>query len=224
MKVIIQKEVKDEYSPIIGVIYAENIDNSKEFEEIDNLFNEAFKQLKNIFSKYETLGQNPIISAWRKVYKEFGTDPKRYCSSIESLVRRVIKGEEIPKINTLVDLYNYIFIKYITPVGGEDIDKIEGNVYLALADGSEDFLMIGSNENDPPKPEEVIYKDNKGVICRRWNWREADRTKLTKETKNAVIVIDAVPPYEKELVEKATDELAKLIHNYCEGNIRTEIL
>ena len=223
MKVKIQEEIKSIYSPIIGVIYARDIDNSKEIKEIDNLFKKESEKLRNLFSQYEAVSQHPNIKAWREVYKKFGTDPKRYRCSIEALVRRVIKGDEIPRINTLVDLYNYISIRYVLPVGGEDIDKIEGDVELALSDGTEEFVMIGSSDNDPPKEGEVIYKDEKGVLCRRWNWREAGRTKLTKDTRNAIIVIDAVGPTTKEEVEKATNELADLIKKYCGGNIEIKI-
>ena len=51
---------------------------------------------------------------------------------------------------------------------------------------------MGGEENDPPKLGEVIYRDDLGVICRRWNWREGERTKITKDTKNAVVVIESI--------------------------------
>lgn len=71
---------------------------------------------------------------------------------------------------------------------------------------------------------EVVYKDNAGVACRKWNWREAERTKLTEETKNAIIVIEALSPANFETVETAIKELASLIQKYCGGEINFHIL
>ena len=224
MRVTIQKEIQDTFNPIIGVIYAYNIDNSKEVSNLEALMNEATKALKEQCRDYENVGQHPTIAAWRNAYKTFGTDPKRYRSSIEALSRRVLKDEPLPRINTLVDLYNSISIKYMLPLGGENIDTIEGDLTLAFADGTEEFIVLNGNENEPPAEGEVVYKDDRGVICRRWNWREAERTKLTKDTKNAAIVIDAIPPTTQETVEKATQELAGLIQTHCGGEVETEIL
>ena len=95
---------------------------------------------------------------------------------------------------------------------------------LAFADGSEEFIVLNGTENEPPEKGEVVYKDDQGVICRRWNWREADRTKLTTETTNAIIVVDSIPPTEKAFVEQSVDELAALIKKYCGGETDTAVI
>ncbi len=224
MNFVIQKEIKDTFKPCIGVIYATGVDNKKEIPEIEGLFKEASVSLKQAFIGLENPGQHPTIAAWRDAFKKFGTDPKRYRSSVEALARRVLKDESLPRINTLVDLYNYISVKYALPVGGENTDAIQGDLQLAFADGTEEFIVLNGTENDPPERGEVVYKDDRGVICRMWNWREADRTKLTQETKNAVIVIDAIPSTEKAQVEQATQELAELIKKYSGGEVSFEVL
>ena len=70
----------------------------------------------------------------------------------------------------------------------------------------------------------LIYKDNNGAICRRWNWKEADRTKLTEQTKNCILVIEALPPVDEQELKQATDELASLVKKYCGGELTTHIL
>lgn len=185
MKFLIKKEIFNSFPDlIIGTVLAKGVDNKGEFQEINNLLREAEDKIKYEFSKFESPSRHPNIVVWRKAYKKFGADPHDYRCSIEALVRRVLKGEKIRHINKLVDLYNYISLKYIVPVGGEDLDKIKGNLILDFAKGNEPFVRLGGTENEPPLPGEVIYKDDGGVICRRWNWREAERTKLTEETKN----------------------------------------
>lgn len=104
------------------------------------------------------------------------------------------------------------------------MDLLNGDFVLCRAQGNETFVRLGGTENDSPESGEIIYKDSDGVVCRRWNWREADRTKLTKNTRNALIVIDGLAEIGRDTVEKATEELAALIANYCGGRGRTEIL
>jgi len=224
MKLIIQKEIVDTFKPIIGVMYVQGADNTKSVEEIGTLLEQVSLEVKQSFTQFESPSKHLFIAAWRQAFKQFGSDPHEYRCSAEALVRRALKGEKLPRINTLVDLYNYISLKYVLPVGGENTDAIQGDLQLAYADGFEEFIRLNGTENEPPKAGEVVYKDNRGVICRRWNWREAERTKMTEETKNAIIVIDALPPTEKSLVEKATQELAGLVQKYCGAEIRTEIL
>jgi DNA/RNA-binding domain of Phe-tRNA-synthetase-like protein len=104
------------------------------------------------------------------------------------------------------------------------LDKIKGNLTLDFAKGDELFVRLGGTENEPPLPGEVVYKDDEGITCRRWNWREAERTKLTEDTKNAIIVIEGLPPISKEIIESTTKELAGLIKKYCGGEISGQIL
>ena len=60
---------------------------------------------------------------------------------------------------------------------------------LGVAEGGEPFLPLGGDAEDPPLPGEVIYFDDvtRNVMCRRWNWRNGDRTKIEVESKKLVI-------------------------------------
>ena len=208
----------------IGVVICKNLDNSGIQEEIQK---EIRRQENNIRAKYntETLSQTPKIDVWRKTYSAFGAKPKENKSSVENLYRLVLQGVNLRHINKLVDIYNFISLKYMVPVGGEDIDKIEGDVVLTFAEPNEPtVLLLGDKEPRPPHAGEVIYKDNVSAICRRWNWREADRTKFTEETKNCFLVIEGLLPVTKQGIEDATKELKELVQKFCGGNITYQIL
>lgn len=224
MRLNIQPEILATFdSPIIGVIDCCDVDNGGDGPEIDNLLRTVEEETRKEFSRFGSVGEHPNIAAWRAAYKKFGADPHQYRCSIESLVRRVLKRENVPHIDKLVDLYNYISLKYVIPVGGENVDAIRGNLQLTFADGTEEFVRLNGTEKEPPTKGEVVYKDDTGVICRRWNWREAERTKLTEETKNAVIVLDALAPVDGMIVEQAMNELADLIQRYCGGEVEKSI-
>lgn len=208
----------------IGVVIVRGADNAGEDAEISEMLREQEKRIKNSYES-ETLSQEPKINCWRKTYSSFGVKPKEAKSSVENLYKMVTRGIEIRKINKLVDIYNLICLKFMVPVGGEDLDKMVGDLELAIAGADEKAAKIlGSDQDEKPSEGEVFYKDDESVVCRRWNWREADRTKLTEQTKNAVLVIDAVEPVTRNEVEQATKNLAELVKKYCGGETKSLII
>lgn len=209
---------------VLGIIIARNINNAGERSEIMSVLRQEEAKTVERFAGV-SVNDHPQIVPWREAYRKFGAKPKDYPSSVENLIKRVLKGYSLPHINLLVDIYNAISLRHIVPVGGEDLDKIEGDIQLVFASDHETAIrLLGEPEDRAPKPGEVIYKDNVGAICRRWNWKEADRTKFTEATKNAVIVIEGLPPVSRTQIENILQELSALIHEYCGGNISTTII
>ena len=147
----------------------------------------------------------PEIAAWRAAFAAFGAKPKQYPCSAEALVQRVLKGGELPRVNRLVDAYNAISVRRLIPVGGEDLDRLRGPLRLTLAAGDERFDAPGGD--DPPKPGEVVWRDDVGVTCRRWNWRQGTRTRLTEATTRAFFVFDRLGALAREELEAAVAEL-----------------
>jgi len=224
MKFKIDSKIFEKFPDLnIGIVTANGIDNKGNNENILNLIKEKVQEIKANFNT-ETLSQNPKIDAWRKAYSSFGAKPKKYKCSVENLYRMILEGIELRHINKVVDIYNYISIKNIIPVGGDDTDKIDGNITLKFAQGDEPFTELNSEETKNPKEGEVVYVDDKEVLCRRWNWRECDKSKMTEETKNVALVVEGLPPTSKEDVEKIIEELSELFQKFCGGEIKTLIL
>jgi DNA/RNA-binding domain of Phe-tRNA-synthetase-like protein len=163
------------------------------------------------------------VAPWRDAYRRFGMKPSRYRSSIENLLRSA-RGAGVRGINPLVDLYNAVSLRHLLPCGGEDLDAIQGDLRLTVAEVDESFLPLGAQEEQPPNAGEVVYADDLGIVCRAWNWREADRTKLTAETTRAVLVIEALPPRTEEDLRAACDELAALVTLHLGATCRVAIL
>ena len=224
MKIIVDQKIFEKFpETAVGVLVCRNVDNLGNAEEIGKLTTEEAERIKKNFQP-ETLSQNPMIDCWRKAYSAFGSKPSDYRSSIEALYKSVLKGRELRAINKLVDIYNYISLKYMLPLGGEDLDKISGDIRLTFAQNEKLMKLLGDEKEEAPYDGEVIYKDDDSAICRRWNWREADRTKLTEETKNCVLVIEAVKNEFRPQLEQALDELKKLVFKYCGGELTASML
>jgi lysyl-tRNA synthetase class 2 len=136
----------------------------------------------------------------------------------------VLKGLDLRHINKIVDLYNYISLKCMIPAGGDDTAKVDGDIILKFAVGDEPFTALNSKEMETAKEGEVVYADSKEVLCRRWNWRECDKTKMTEKTKDVILVVEALPPVTREELEEVEEDLSRLTIKYCGGEIRTGIL
>jgi len=193
----------------IGIVIAENLSNVYDHKQAySEMLIDAQKQVVKHLTA-ESLSENRVIKVWREAFQKFKTK-KGARSSIEALLKRVSKSNAVGTINPLVDIYNSCSMRYTLPNGGEDIDKFEGDVRLAFAEGNEDFVTLGSEKSEPPLEDELIYKDDAGAICRCLNWREAVRTMLTEETKNAFLCIESV---DSEREEDFNSALAYLQEN-----------
>ncbi|NYZ79776.1 hypothetical protein H0N95_00830 [Candidatus Micrarchaeota archaeon] len=224
MKFKIHNKILEQFPGLnIGVLVARGIDNQGTDEQIMKLIQEKEKEIMSNFDS-ETLSQNPKIDSWRKAYSSFGAKPKKYRCCAENLYRMILDGIDLKHINKLVDVYTYILIKHMIPTGGDDIDKIDGDIMLKFAEGNESFKELNKEEITNPKPGEVVYMDNEEVLCRRWNWRECDKSKMTENTRNAALVVEGLPPVTKEEIEEILRELKELIQGACGGKVNCFIL
>lgn len=207
----------------IGIITIYGIDNRiKETEKYKSLLLESQQKAMTYLTAME-FSSNSVIKVWREAFQKFKTK-KGVRASIEALLKRVHKGDNISCINPLVDIYNSISLKYAMPCGGEDIDSFVGDVRLTKAKGNESFITLGSNESEPPFEGEIVYKDDVGAICRCWNWRESVRTMLTENTQNAFLCIELIDESRDEEFKAALDELANLVQKNLGGEFKISVL
>jgi len=224
MRFCVNYRIFDKFPDLsLGVVIAKGMDNLGTADELWALISAQQEEIRANASS-EILSQLPRIASWRRAYSAFGAKPKKYKSSVESLYRMVLKGVDLKHINTIVDVYNYISIKHMVPVGGDDISRVEGDIVLRFAQGGEMFRPLNSEEVEHAKEGEVIYMDNVEVLCRRWNWRECDKSKMTEETKQAVLVVEGLSPVNREEVDRIVEQLRRLVDRFCGGETRFEIL
>ncbi|MGY2876063.1 DNA/RNA-binding domain of Phe-tRNA-synthetase-like protein [Marmoricola sp. URHA0025 HA25] len=162
------------------------------------------------------LRQGPVeeighVAAWRDAYRAFGAKPQRTRNSLEALLRRAESG--LSRVNRLTDIYNAVSILHKVPLGGEDLAAYEGPPHLIRATGREPFDTMGDGVEivEHPEPGEVVWCDDAGVTCRRWNWRQGRRTRLSDATTAALFIIDALAPLtDEQLLAAAADLVSHL--------------
>ncbi len=203
----------------IGVLFAQGLTPCQSSAEIAALLRNAEEEIQKKYT-LEQLASVPKITDWREAYRKFGFKPSSHRCSVEALLRRVLQGKQLPSINPIVDLYNFVSIKHLLPVGGDDIDKVDGGITLTIADGTEHFVLLGSEAPEKIVKGEVVYRDDKEVLCRSWNYRECEKSKITAQTQNVCLVIEGLSHTTKEEISSACTELKELLNTYCKGAIQ----
>ena len=151
----------------------------------------------------------PHVASWREAYRAFGAKPQRTRNSLEALTRRAGTEAGLPRVNRLTDLYNAISVLRQVPLGGEDLNQYAGPPRLLRATGEEPFDTIanGADVVEYPEPGEVVWCDEAGVTCRRWNWRQCRRSQLRDDTTAALFILDALHPMSDEALDAVADDL-----------------
>lgn len=224
MKDIVSPEILAKFPHYIrGVVIARGVNNRGENPRLIELLRKAVADATRDES-LQDIKNHPRVAPWRRAYADFGTNPNKFYCSIESLARRVRRGDQLPYINTMVAVFNYFSLKHMVPSGGDDLDLVDGDLRLTLAKGDESFLPLGADAVENPLPGEAIYVDNSQVMCRRWNWRQSAQTRLSPDTTRAAINVDCLPPVSKGEAEAITAELAELVREFCGGEVQYFLL
>ncbi len=221
-KIIIEKNIFSRFLDFKrGLIIVNDIENYSFNQRIGNLLNEQIE-----LKKRKSFMEHEFVRAWDEIHRGFGSNPNKFLPSIKSLLKRVERGDQIPFINSVVALFNFISLKYLIPCGGDDIEKVEGNLKLGFATGNEFFVPLGGTEQENPFPGEVIYYDDlsKKIMCRRWNWRNGDFSKIEEESKRIVINVDGAGIVPESIVIQARDEMAKLLIEECSAFVTKSLL
>ena len=206
----------------IAVLSLKDVDETarlsdEEMKEIAALLDKANKEAVK-YVPNETISDNPVVQVWRQAYQKFPTKKGARCA-LENLLKRVLHGNPVGSIVPSVDLTNAVSLKYAFPIGVENMDAFAGDLHLGVMDGTEDFLPIGEAVPEPPLKGEVAYRDDAGVVCRCWNWRDGQRTQVNDDTTNEFVAMECVEEDRLEDLQKALNELAELLPKYLGAQV-----
>jgi len=220
----ISQEIFDKYHGYArGVVLAFDVHNGPSPQRLVQTMRQTEESVRNQAS-IENIAEHPRIKPWREAYKAFGAKPSEFRSSVEAMTRRVLRGDQLPTINALVDIGNLVSLQHLVPVGGHSMDDLTQDLALRLATGDEDFIPFGSTEIEHPLPGEVIFVEGNTVLTRRWTWRQANHTLTLPETHSIEINIDRLPPVDLEEIHTIASQVMGLVEEFCGGNMRYEIL
>ena len=131
------------------------------------------------------------VAVWREAFQRVGWSASMFQSSIEAIIRRVMKGNPIPSISPLVDLGNAASLRHRVPVGAHDVDTWDDETLVVRHAVDDDtFHAMGSDRVERPKAGEIVYASGTVVRTRRWVWRQSQQALIGPATTRAFYPID----------------------------------
>jgi DNA/RNA-binding domain of Phe-tRNA-synthetase-like protein len=206
-----------------GVVVAHEVKNGPSPAELVQMLREAEESVRARVN-LEQIAEEHRIKSWREAYRSFGAKPAEFRSSVEAMARRALRGDELPAINTLVDIGNVMSLRHLIPAGGHAIDLLNADIELRFATGDEEFVAFGTETMEHPLPGEVIFVEGNIVLTRRWTWRQGNHTLTLPETTAIEFNVDGLPPVTRADIEAACAEVAELIGRFCGGTSRIDYL
>ena len=208
-----------------GIVMAKNIHNKGRSEE---LAVQLEKAIADAARHPIDLKSDPKTAVWNEAHRKFNSNPNKFPPAHCALIKRVQKaGARIPFINKIVAIMNYNSIRDATPVGGDDLMNAGRRLELRYAAGSENFTPLGCPDiSEHPYPGEIIYvvAESNEVMCRRWNWRNGHKTRITEETQAIVMNIDVLGEQSETRAVETRDRVAAMLQEFCQAETETTLL
>jgi DNA/RNA-binding domain of Phe-tRNA-synthetase-like protein len=207
----------------LGVLVYSSLDNTGTHPELTELLRGTEARVRN--KVVENVTENAVVAAWRDAYKRFGAKPAEHRSSIEALLRRVLKPDAIPTISPLVDIGTVVSLMHLVPTGVHPIRHAATKIELRLARSGDHFLAAAGQEAENVTPGEVVLSDQGEVLTRRWTWRQSANTRMAPSTTRAFFNVDALGVSSDAELEAAMSEAQRLVAHFCGGTqVRSVVL
>ena len=226
VEIQIQEDIFREYPTFRrGIVVAGNVNNKGRSEALEA---RLAKVIAGAAENPRDIKSNPCTAVWNEAHRQFKSNPNKFPPAHCALLKRVQKpGTLIPFINKIVAIMNYNSIKDVTPVGGDDLMQAGRCLELRYATGSENFTPLGCPDiSENPYPGEIIYvvAESTEVMCRRWNWRNGHKTRITEETQAIIMNIDVLGEQSEDRAVETRDRVAGMLGEFCQAEIETTLL
>lgn len=208
MKIEIKNEIFEVFpNAKIGWLLAE-VKVLPSSEYVEKMKRSLIGRLNDIGISQDTMMLHPDVAGWREVYSKMGVKPSKYRASLESLLRRIFKGD-LWSVSNVVDCYDSVSALNLLPMGAYDVEKIKGDLILRFGLEGEKFYPLGAGDSviDVAR-QNVVYADDEKVCCWLWNYRDTREASLSEETKKAIFLVDQAFDTEWKTAIEGIDSLS----------------
>jgi DNA/RNA-binding domain of Phe-tRNA-synthetase-like protein len=200
-----------------GVVVVDAADNQRRDDGLVALLRGAEARIRDLV--HGNVAEHPRVSAWRDAYRRFGAKPSEHRSSIEAMVRRVVKSDSLPSINPLVDIGNIVSLRYMLPAGVHPLPLPLCSLDLRRSSPGDTFIPADGGAAEAPPTGEIVLACGHDVLTRRWTWRQAANTQTLPDSARVFFNIDGLPPVQQDDVLVAMEDVIRLVQEYCGGAI-----
>ena len=192
-----------------------HVEVRKQDAKLEKFKNELVSNVKEQYN-LDSLKDVASFRAYRDFFWRVGVDPTKNRPATEALIRRILHGETLPRINTLVDAYNLASIKTEIALAAFGADKLKTNLIMRLAETGEEFIGIGMSKPMILQGEEIVISDEEKLVA-IYPHRDAEHTKVTEKTRHVLLLICGVPGISEEVLRNAACVAIEFITRFCGG-------
>jgi DNA/RNA-binding domain of Phe-tRNA-synthetase-like protein len=202
-----------------GAILCRDVTIGESPESLRREIRAAAADVRQRFGDAGALRLAPQLSAFRRIHEAVGANPRREPPACERLVEYAWKRGDLPTVNSLVDAYNLVSLRRLLSLGAHDLSTLSLPVQLRMVRGGETFTPLGGYRGRHPQMGEFAYVDAaERVIC-RLDVVQADFSKVTPDTTDALLIVQATAWHERPAIEAGWEEVGALVTQYCGGSI-----
>ena len=213
----VESTLDEKFPGIVArMIKLRGIEVKREDPELETFKDEIIDGIKGRWA-LEQLREHPIFRAYRDFFWRVGVDPTKTRPASEALIRRVLRGRPLPRINTFVDAYNLASMESTVPLAGFDLDGLSGELLMREASAGEEFLGIGMEKPTTLKGGEIVVEDNEKLVA-IYPYRDADVTKITVNTDDVMMLICGVPNIDRATLARAEKTSLGFVTRFCGGS------
>ena len=184
------------------------------FEECEE---DAFTRIRSEMT-LDGLKDDPIFRSFRDLYWTFGMDPTKLRVSSEALLRRILVGQNLWRVNNVVDVANLASAIHKLPIGLTDVSKLVGNIVVRSARNGEVFHKIGG-ETIVCRGREVVVADSEKIVCFGYATHDSDLTKVTERTNEVLLLIYGSPQISSDGISRALNTTSDMVEQWLHCRI-----
>jgi len=199
------------------IVRFEGVTVARESPKLERYKTEVAERVRERWD-VEELREHPTFRAYRDFFWKMDIDPTKTRPAAEALIRRVLRGNPIPKINTWVDAYNLVSMESAIPVASFDADLLEGPLLMREAEEGEEFLGIGMKKPVVLSGGEAVIEDGMRLAA-IYPYRDADHSKVTMKTRRVLMLMCGAPGITLEELEDSAALARRVLPRFCGGTL-----
>lgn len=206
MNLTVKPEVFQKFPQLrVVFILAEGIDNKSKAVKANHLLADIQKVVLLTFNK-DTFKSHYLVSPWTAAKEEFGKKAKHYDTSVELLLQKALRKQNLKAKDTVTALLRYLALKHIVPFGADDQAKLRGDISFEVT------------------KKDISYRDAKRMLGKKLDYWKNTATALKSSSTSALVHFEFLPPVSPAKQREIVREAVELLQAFCGGKIKTIVL
>jgi DNA/RNA-binding domain of Phe-tRNA-synthetase-like protein len=200
-----------------GAILFRDVTVGEASSDLRALIAQEVDRIRTAYADPQALRSLPEVVSFQEILRQVGVNPRKEQPSVERLLAFALRRASLPAINSLVDAYNLVSVRRLCSLGAHDLDKIALPVSLVVLTGLETFTALGRDRPQAVTAGEFGYVDAARRVLCRLDLLQADFSKVTHATRNALLIIEGTAGHAAAVLQAAFADAIEIITHHCGG-------